>query len=102
MKYIFFYQKSVHLGENTSLYCGRIIVVRVHATVFFLKLTQLIIIANGIKPGTIYQKALNLYLGNWYHTWYHAWLASTRQFQMLMSMSQGELGEQNLGYLQIF
>ena len=30
-----FYQKFVHLGENTSIYCSRIIVVHVHATVFF-------------------------------------------------------------------
>ena len=34
-KYIFFYQKCVHLGENTSKYCSRIIIVHVHATVFF-------------------------------------------------------------------
>ena len=33
-KNIFFYQKFVHLGENTSLYCSRIIVVHVHANVF--------------------------------------------------------------------
>ena len=39
-KYIFFYQKFVHLGENTSTHCSRIILVHVHATVFFL-FTQL-------------------------------------------------------------
>ena len=33
-KYIFFFQKIVHLGENTSKYCSWIIVVHVHATVF--------------------------------------------------------------------
>ena len=33
-KYIFFYQKFVHLGENTSIYCSQIIEVHVHATVF--------------------------------------------------------------------
>ena len=38
--YIFYYQKFVHLGENTSIYCSQIIVVHVHATVFFLKFTQ--------------------------------------------------------------
>ena len=34
-KYIFFYQKFVHLGENTSKYRSWIIVVHVHATVLF-------------------------------------------------------------------
>ena len=34
-KYIFFYQKFVHLGKNTSKYCSLIIVVHVHATIFF-------------------------------------------------------------------
>ena len=31
---IFFYQKYVHLGENTFIYCSRIIVVYVHVNVF--------------------------------------------------------------------
>ena len=35
-KYIFFYQKVVHLGKNTSEYCSRIIVVHVHATVILV------------------------------------------------------------------
>ena len=35
--YIFYYQKFVHLGENTSIYCSQIIIVHVHATVFFSK-----------------------------------------------------------------
>ena len=39
-KYIFLYQKFIHLGEDTSKYYSRIIVVHVHATVFFLKFTQ--------------------------------------------------------------
>ena len=39
-KYILFYQKCVHLEENTSIYCSRIIVLHVHAIVFFLKFTQ--------------------------------------------------------------
>ena len=34
-KYIFFYQKFVHLDVNISTYCSRIIVVHVHAAVFF-------------------------------------------------------------------
>ena len=34
-KNIFFYQKLGHLGENTSIYCSRIIVVHVHANVFY-------------------------------------------------------------------
>ena len=33
-KHIFFYQKNVHLGKNTSIYCGRIIAINVHANVF--------------------------------------------------------------------
>ena len=50
-KYLFFYQKFVHLGENTSKYCSRIIVVHVHATVFFSKVHPACHnIANGIKP----------------------------------------------------
>ena len=32
-KNIFFYQKLGHLGENTSIYCSRIIVVHVHANI---------------------------------------------------------------------
>ena len=35
-KNIFFYQKFVHLGKTTSIYCSRIIVVHVHANVFLL------------------------------------------------------------------
>ena len=52
-KYIFFYQKFVHLGENTSKYCSQIIVVHVHAIVFFSKNHPACHnIANGIKPGS--------------------------------------------------
>ena len=41
------------LGENTSKYCSRIIVVHVHATVFFSKfLPACHNFANGIKPGS--------------------------------------------------
>ena len=50
--YIFLYQKFVHLGGNT-IYCSRIIVVHVHATVFFSKVhPSCHNIANGIKPGS--------------------------------------------------
>ena len=35
-KDIFFYQRFVHLGENTSKYCSPIIEVHVHETVFFI------------------------------------------------------------------
>ena len=35
-KYIFFYQKFVHYGENTSEYCSRIIVVHVHANAILM------------------------------------------------------------------
>ena len=47
-KYIFFYQKFVHLGEYTSKYCSRIIVVHVHATVF-LKFTQRVTILQTVS-----------------------------------------------------
>ena len=47
-KYIFFYQKFVNLGENTSINCSQIVVVHVHATVFFLNFTQRV----TIKPGS--------------------------------------------------
>ena len=39
-KYLLFYQKFVHLGENTFPYCSRIIAVHVYVNVFFLKFTQ--------------------------------------------------------------
>ena len=53
VKYIFFYQKFVHLGKITSLYCSRIIVVHIHATVFFSKVHPVCHnIENGIKPGS--------------------------------------------------
>ena len=48
-KYIFFYQKFVHLGETASKYCIRIIVVHVHATVFFLKFTQRVTILQTVS-----------------------------------------------------
>ena len=41
------------LGKNSSKYCSRIIVVHVHATVFFSKVHPACnYIANGIKPGS--------------------------------------------------
>ena len=56
-KYIFFYQKFAHLGENTTIYCCRIIVVHVHAAVFFSKVHPACNnIANGIKPGSTSKK----------------------------------------------
>ena len=39
-KNILFYQKIVHLGENTFPYCSRIIAVHVYVNVFSLKFTQ--------------------------------------------------------------
>ena len=33
-KNIYYYQKFVHLGENSSIYCSQIIVVHVNANVF--------------------------------------------------------------------
>ena len=52
-----FYQKFVHLGENTSKYCIQIIVVHVHATDFFSKVhPSCHNIAKGIKPGSDSEK----------------------------------------------
>ena len=51
-KKILFYQKFVHFGANTSIYCSRIIVVRVHANVFSKVYPACHNIANGIKPGS--------------------------------------------------
>ena len=49
---IFFYQKFVHLGDNTYIYCSLLIVVHVHATVVFSKVHPVCHnIANGFKPG---------------------------------------------------
>ena len=45
-KYIFFYQKFVHFGENTSTYCSQIIVVQVHTTFFSQRVTILQSILN--------------------------------------------------------
>ena len=50
-KLIFFYQKFVHLGENTSKYCCQINVVHVHATGFSKVHPACHNILNGIKPG---------------------------------------------------
>ena len=52
---MYFFTTNLYiLGKNTSKYCSQIIVVHVHATVFFLKFTQRACynIANGIKPGS--------------------------------------------------
>ena len=51
-KYIFFYQKFVHFGNNTSKYCSLIIVVHIHATVFSKVNPACHNIANGINPGS--------------------------------------------------
>ena len=48
-KYIFFCQKCVHLGESTSKYCSRIIVVHVLATIFFPKFIQRITILHTVS-----------------------------------------------------
>ena len=56
-KYIFFYQKFVHLGKKPSKYCSWIIVVHVHATVVFSKVHPACHnIANCIKPGNVFKK----------------------------------------------
>ena len=51
---IYFSTRNLYiLGKNTSNYCSRIIVVYVHATVFFSKAHPgCHNIANGIKPGS--------------------------------------------------
>ena len=62
-KYIFFYQKCVHLGENTSKYFSQIIVVHVHATVFFLKFTQLVTVLQMVSNQKVTLKRLISMLG---------------------------------------
>ena len=52
VKNIFFYQKFVHLDENTSKCCSRIIVVHVHANVFPKVHPACHNIANSTKPGS--------------------------------------------------
>ena len=50
---IFFYQKYVHLGENTLIYCSQKTVVHVHVNGFLKKFIQACQSdANGIKPGS--------------------------------------------------
>ena len=52
-KCIFFTRNLYILGENTSKYYSRIILVHVHAAVFFSKVHPACHnIANGIKPGS--------------------------------------------------
>ena len=47
------YQKYIYIGSNTSKYHSQIIVVHVHATVFFSKVHPACHnIVNGIKPGS--------------------------------------------------
>ena len=53
MEKIFFYKKSVHLGENTFIDCSRITIVHVHVNVFLFKIHPACLSdANGIKPGS--------------------------------------------------
>ena len=55
-KYIVFNPKFVHLVENTSICCSRIIVVHVHATDFFLMFTQRVTILQMISNQDSYSK----------------------------------------------
>ena len=49
------------LGENTSKYCSRIIVVHVHAIVFFSKVPPTCRdLVNGIKPGSKVSKGAKI------------------------------------------
>ena len=57
-KYIFFYQKFVHLGENTSIYCSWIIVVHVHATVFSKVLPACVTILQTVSNQEVTLKRL--------------------------------------------
>ena len=69
-KYIFFYQNFVHLGENSSKYCSRIIVDHVHETVFS-EFTQRVTILQTVSNQEVTIKRLismlrivqKLYLG---------------------------------------
>ena len=57
-KYAFFNQKFVYLGENTSKYCSRIIVVHDLATVFFRKFTQHVTILQTVSNQEVTLKRL--------------------------------------------
>ena len=57
-KHIFFYQKFVYLGENTSKYCSGIIVVHVHATGVFLKFTRRVTILHTVSNQEVTLKIL--------------------------------------------
>ena len=59
-KYIFFYQKFVHLGENISIYCSRIIVVHVRSTVFSKVHPACHNIANGITTGSYFKRLISM------------------------------------------
>ena len=56
--YVFFDQKFVHLGQNTSIYCSSLIVFHVHATVFFLKFTQPVTILQTVSNQEVTLKRL--------------------------------------------
>ena len=57
-KHTFFYQKVVNLGETTSKYCNKIIVIHVHATSFFLTFTQRVTILQTVSNQEVIQKRL--------------------------------------------
>ena len=57
-KYIFFYQKFVHLGKNASKYCSRKIVVLFHATVYFLQFTKRVTIFQTVSNQEVTLKRL--------------------------------------------
>ena len=59
---IYFSTRNLYtLDENTSKYCSRILVVHVHATVFFSKAYPACHnIVNGIKPGSDSRKTDNM------------------------------------------
>ena len=55
-KNILFYQKFVHLGENTFQYCSRIIAVHVYVNVYSKVHPACHNITNGIKQGSYSKK----------------------------------------------
>ena len=67
-KYIFFYQKFVHLGKYNSKYFSRMIVVHVHATVFFKKKRLISMLRIAQKPmlgrKVIHVRCINLSYNN--------------------------------------
>ena len=56
--FMYLYQNFVYLGKISSKYCSRVIVVSVHATVFFLKFTPCVTILQTVSNHEVTLKRL--------------------------------------------